>query len=135
MAHLSPRTRWARTVAGTYSLILTGVPGEGHLIKNTERAIAAMKSDDPLGTLNGPKTKRFAANLLGDREAVTVDVWALRVALGPTTTVDVQHAGLNRSGRYAAVETAYRSAARELGVEPATAQAVTWIVARNGRAA
>lgn len=135
MAHLSPRTRWARTITGTYSLILTGAVSEGHITKNVERATAAMKSDDPLGTLHGPKTKRFAANLLGDREAVTVDVWALRVALGPTTDVDVQKINLGRSGRYADVESAYRAAAREIGVDPATAQAVTWVVARNGRAA
>jgi hypothetical protein len=135
MAHLSPQTRWASTMAGTYSLILTGAVSPGHMVKNTERAISALKSDDPLGTLNGPKTRRFAANLLGDREAVTVDVWALRVALGPTSTVDIKRTNLARGGRNAAVEAAYRAAARELGVEPATAQAVTWIVARNGRAA
>lgn len=135
MAHLSPRTRWARTVTGTYSLILTGVPGEGHMTRNIERAQAALKSNDPLSTLHGPKTRRFARNLLGDREAVAVDVWALRVALGPTSDVDVQNVNLTRGGRYAAVETAYRAAARELGVDPTTAQAVTWIVARNGRAA
>jgi hypothetical protein len=135
MAHLSPQTRWARTMAGTYSLILTGIISPGHLTKNTERAIDAMKSNDPLGTLNGPKTRRFAANLLGDREAVTVDVWALRVALGPSSTLDLKRTNLARGGRYAAVEAAYRAAAREIGVDPATAQAVTWVVARNGRAA
>lgn len=131
VSHLSPRTRWARTVEGTVSLVATG-RAPGCLGANVDRARSALASRYPLGTLNGPKTRRFALNLLGDREAVTVDVWAMRVALGARDDLEQT---LARVGVYDAVEHGYRVAARRIGVDPVTVQATTWIVARNGRAA
>lgn len=130
VAHLSPRTTWQRNLEGAVNLLSTG-RAPGCLGTNISRASAALASDHPLGTLNGPKTQRFARNLLGDREAVTVDVWAARVALGPRADLELV---LARKGVYGAVERAYRVAARRLGVDPVTVQATTWIVARNGRA-
>lgn len=130
IAHLSPRTPWSRNVNGAWSLVTTG-EAPGCLSANVGRARRALHSDAPLETLNGPKTRAFASNILGDREAVTVDVWALRVALGDRPDADKL---LRRTGTYEAVSHAYRLAARRLGVDPVTVQATTWIVARNGRA-
>lgn len=131
VAHLSPRTPWARTVEGVTALLATG-RAPGHLKANVARATRALHATDPLGTLNGRKTSRFARNLLGDRDAVTVDVWAGRVALGERANLALI---LARVGAYEAIEHSYRVAAQRLGVDPATAQATTWVVARNGRAA
>jgi hypothetical protein len=130
VAHLSPRTTWQRNMLGAQSLILTG-EAPGCLGANVERARRALASDQPLGTLNGPKVRRFAANLLGCRESVTVDVWAARVAFSLRDDAELI---LSRVGIYEAVEHTYRVAARRLGVDPVTTQATTWIVARNGRA-
>jgi hypothetical protein len=130
VAHLSPRTTWQRNCEGARALLATG-EAPGCLSANVERARRAIASADPLGTLNGPKTARFARNLLGDREAVTVDVWAVRVALGER---DDAEQVLGRVGVYGAIEEAYRVAARNAGVDPTTIQATTWVVARNGRA-
>lgn len=130
IAHLSPRTPWRRNVDGARALLATGA-APGCLGANVERARAAMLSADPLATLNGPKTYRFALNLLGDREAVTVDVWAVRVALGERDDAALI---LDRVGMYDAIEHAYRVAARRMGVDPSVMQATTWVVARNGRA-
>lgn len=127
VSHLSPRTPWTRNVEGAIELIITG-KAPGCLGANIERALVALKSDDPMSTLKGPKTSRFARNMLGDREAVTVDVWAARVA-------EVDEALLGRKGVYQAIEHAYRLAARRRGVDPATMQATTWVIVRNGRAA
>jgi hypothetical protein len=132
VSHLSPRTPWARNVEGAVNLLATG-SAPGCMGENVKRARKALASDDPIGTLNGPKTRRFALNLLGDREAVTVDVWAARVALGDRA--DDYELILDRVGAYDAIEHAYRVAARRLGLDPVTVQATTWIVARNGRAA
>ncbi len=129
IAHLSPRTRWERNVSGARSLLATN-KAPGCLGANVARALAAVRSADPLATLRGPKTARFALNLLGDTEAVTVDVWAARVALGDRGDVEQI---LDRVGMYLAIEHAYRLAARRVGVDPSTMQATTWIVARNGR--
>lgn len=125
---LSPRTTWARNIAAATALITSGPTAArktGAIGSNIDRATRAKRNGPD--ALNGPKTQRFAANILGDREAVTVDVWAARVA-------GVTERELTRVGVYDALEHAYRLAARRRGVDPATMQAVTWIVARNGRA-
>lgn len=130
VAHLSPRTTWGRNVEGARKLLATG-EAPGCLRSNVDRALTALDAADPLATLNGPKTYRFALNLLGDREAVTVDVWAVRVALGDRE--DAERV-LGWVGIYDAIEHAYRVAAQYVGVDPTTMQATTWVVARNGRA-
>lgn len=130
VAHLSPRTTWERNMRGAASLLASG-RAPGCLEANVERALVAIGSADPLGTINGPKTGAFAANILGDYERVTVDVWAARIALGVR---DDAERVLSRVGVYPALEYAYRLAAARVGVSPATMQATTWVVARNGRA-
>jgi len=125
IAALSPRTTWARNVAGAALLIEHGEVLPGLIGRNVETARRAMI--DGFEAITGPKTSAFARNIAGDREAVTVDVWAARVA-------DLDEDLLSRKGAYDAVAHAYRTAARRRGVDPATMQATTWIVARNGRA-
>lgn len=127
---LSPRTSWARNVAGAAALLCDGPDAArrvGCIGANVDRAVNVMSHGlDGIG--NGPKTRAFALNIAGDRAAVTVDVWAARVA-------DLDETLLSRVGAYDAVAHAYRLAARRRGVDPATMQATTWVVARNGRAA
>ena len=130
VSHLSPRTTWTRNVYGATMLVTTGT-APTCIGANVDRARKALESDAPLETFGGPKTRRFARNLLGDRSVVTVDVWAARVAFGDLP-VDPE-AALSRVGVYDAVEHAYILAGRRLGVDPVTVQATTWIVARNGR--
>ncbi len=130
IAHLSPRTSWARNVSGAWELITRGLAYPGILPANVRRARLAIASDDPLSTIHGPKTSRFARNLLGDRNAVTVDVWAARTALGTMDkrTIEIT---LKRVGVYDALEYAYQVAARRLGVDPVECQATCWIVERG----
>lgn len=130
LSHLSPRTPWSRNVSGAYALVTTG-QAPGCLGANVARARVALASPSPLDTFGGPKTRRFAANIAGDRSAVTVDVWAVRVALGARPDAE---AILSRVGVYDAIEHAYRLAAARCGVDATTMQATTWIVARGGRA-
>ena len=133
---LSPRTAWSRNVAGAVAIMTSGPTAArrlGCISTNVDRATAC-KRDGYAGLGNGPKTHAFARNIAGDREAVTVDVWACRV-------VDVDETKLGASPRgetstaYEVLADAYRAAARRRGVDPATMQATTWIVARNGRSA
>lgn len=127
ISHLSPRTTWTRNVAGAIALLTFGDRAEGVIGANFDRASESLNYGDPIESFNGPKTRRFYLNILGDTEAVTVDVWAARVA-------GIDDLLLSRVGVYDAVEAAYQRAARRAGVEPATIQATTWIVARSGRA-
>lgn len=129
IAHLSPRTTWARNVASATLLVKTGERYVGVIGDLYERALASLEFADPFDSF-GPgarKTQSFARNIAGDREAVTVDVWACRVA-------NLDETKLSRKGAYDAVAHAYRLAARRRGVDPATMQATTWVVARGGRA-
>lgn len=126
IAALSPRTTWTRNVAGAVALIADNVVIPGLIGANVDRARQTLV-DGYAGLGNGPKTNAFARNIAGDREVVTVDVWAARVA-------DLDENLLSRKGAYAAVAHAYVVAARRRGVDPATMQATTWIVARSGRA-
>lgn len=126
IAALSPRTTWSRNVAGAILLVDDDEVLPGLIGRNVEVARDALAHG--FDALNGPKTSRFARNIAGDRESVTVDVWAARVA-------DLDENLLGRKGAYDAIEAAYRTAARARGVDPATMQATTWIVARNGRVA
>lgn len=130
IAHLSPRTTWARNVASAVELIHHGEKLAGVIGTNYERAARSLELVDPFESFGptAPKTLSFARNIAGDREAVTVDVWAMRVA-------NLDETLLGRKGAYDAVAHAYRVAARRRGVDPATMQATTWVVARNGRAA
>lgn len=134
ISHLSPRTAWSRNVFAATAL-LTGGTREareyGAMSSNIERAEASLGFVDPVESFgrDALKTRSFYLNIVGDREAVTVDVWALRVAgIEDDRTV-------KRVGAYDAMAHAYRLAAGRRGVDPATMQAVTWIVARNGRSA
>lgn len=130
IAALSPRTDWARNVAGA-TAIAYGHDAVGCIGTNVTRANRVLLADDPVADLNAtgtaPKIESFARNILGDVEAVTVDVWACRVA-------NLDETRLSLKGAYDAVAHAYRLAARRRGVDPSTMQATTWVVARNGRA-
>lgn len=127
VAHLSPRTTWRRTLEGARSLLVAD-QAPGCMGANVARARVAMASMAPLDTLNGPKTRRFALNMLGDLDVVTIDVWAMRVALGGRTVRFDKQGNL-----YAALEHCYRLVAQRLDRPPAVIQATTWITVRNGR--
>ncbi|AOT25588.1 hypothetical protein SEA_MARGO_87 [Mycobacterium phage Margo] len=126
IAQLSPRLRWDKNVEAARSLVTTG-KAPGVLGRSVERALEAMSADDPWSTFGkAPKTRSFALNILGDDNAVTVDVWAARVA-------GITEQQLGRVGVYEAIAHCYRLAAKRAGIQPAQMQAITWVVAR-GRA-
>lgn len=150
LAHLSPRTTWQRNVAAAWA-VLTAVQTAGAQFDagrvagamggNLTRAVYALAQqahgdEAVLATLHGPKTRAFALNILGDRDAVTVDVWAARVAIAPEwvrgEAGDVERM-LSRAGVYAAISEAYRIAAARAGVDATTMQASCWVAIRNGR--
>lgn len=130
VSHLSPRLQWKRNVTAAVELLADPeTRPNGIMTGNYSRARSALLDDwdNPVDSFNGAKTRCFYLNILGDTEAVTVDVWACNVVgVDPETE-------LGRKGIYDAVEHAHRLAARRRGVEPSTMQAVTWVVAR-GRA-
>jgi hypothetical protein len=124
IAHLSPRTKWSENIRYAMELAWTGNT-YGTFRSAVERAQRALSVDDPWSTFGkAPKTRSFAANIRGDMSAVTIDVWAMRIA-------GVSEQQLTRAGMYEAVAHAYRLEARRAGVQPAQLQAITWVVIRG----
>lgn len=96
-----PGMSWLVSVCVTRILSLVGSWG-----RSWNMAADALNSDNPLDTLNGPKVKAFAANLLGDTTQVTVDVWAIRAACQDRS----DEVNLSHKGVYAKIEKAYQDA-------------------------
>ena len=128
VAVLSPRERWRRNIFMARELIegreVTGLGGSIGKAK-------AILSGAPIGTGPGdglggpaPKVRAFWANLCGDGEAVTVDVWATRAATGGTTDAP------GTPKRYGELADAYRAAARKVGERPCDFQAIIWLAVR-----
>ena len=131
-AVLSPRNSWKTNLDGTRKLVraasqgLRLCPTVAGVRRNADKAWSLAHTGD-LGTVSGPKVSAFFANLCGDFERVTIDVWAAR-ACGITDERLMNH--LDRT-RYVSIETAYRNAARTLDLLPAQLQAICWIVERG----
>ena len=125
IAALSPRIQWKRNKAAAAAMADGQIPGV--LKQSYLAAQRALASDDPIGTLKGPKTNSFAKNIAGDMNAVTIDMWAWKVVS------DEPISKLAHKGVYDAVANAYRKVASEIGMSPAQLQATCWVIER-GRA-
>lgn len=123
IAATSPRTPWERNVVMAREIAAGGTPsGLGSNVSKAQRCLA---SADPMARMGeGPKTRAFAANLNGDEDQVTLDVWMVR-AFGITESM------LDRVGVYDALSAIVRRLAARYDVTPAQLQAVVWIHVRG----
>lgn len=121
VAVLSPRQRWRKNVEAARA-ILDGEPWRvGRVLDaNVDKALALAAGAAPLDIVSGDKVTAFWANLNGSREAVTVDVWAQRAALG------YMHRWQPKHGRYARLARAYRAGAAIVGETPREFQSIVW---------
>lgn len=129
LAHLSSRLQWTKNVEA-FSTLVGGQPQPAWVLNRSwALASAALRADDPWSTFGrrASKTRSFARAILGDEDAVTVDIWAARAA-------NVDPDVLSRPSAYAEVAEAYRRAARREGLTPRKMQAIVWCAIR-GRAA
>lgn len=79
----------------------------------------------PLDILRGPKERAFYRNIIGDTDAVTVDVWVARAATRGTRDKPASHRD------YADMAAGLRRAARAAGVTPRDFQAAVWVAIRQ----
>lgn len=129
IALLSPRASWQANKAAARALVTGAHKPSGMLARSWLAARNALMVDDPwaLFSKRASKTCAFARAILGDSDAVVIDIWAARVAgIDPDT--------LSRAGVYDEVARSYRNAAARVGITPREMQAITWIQAR-GKAA
>lgn len=129
IAALSPRNPWAWNVQDAAALA-EYVAGRGDLPKvttfgaNRDRAIAFLRGAADWSSA-ALKVRSFVANICGDVDAVTVDVWAIRVA------TDGRESTVKNAAVYRAVADAYRAVAADVGLTPRELQAVTWVTAER----
>lgn len=134
IAALSPRCMWSTNKK--WAQMVIDAARNGDLCPNVHTGEMRAKAwrianlDNPtveqiVLILNGFKITRFFRNIVGDLNAVTVDVWAQRIALGKESkTAPVGPTYLN-------IEAAYQAAALILGVPARDVQAATWVHIRG----
>lgn len=130
LAALSPRLSWAANVrylerfADAYAV--GAKPSARGIIGERYAAADAIASGQrtPADVLRSPKVLSFYRNLLGDTDAVTVDVWTLR-AIGFADADAVTDLAYDR------IANAIATVGERVGIEPRTLQAALWIVARG----
>ena len=131
IAALSPRCQWSTNVVWARAMVNAARSGAAtppavHTTAMRGQAWRIANGEAPLSVLNGPKVRSFWANIMGDTDAVTCDVWAVFVALGRKDETMVR-----TQARYDLVASAYRRAAAIVGVSPRECQAAVWVAARG----
>jgi hypothetical protein len=97
--------------------------------RNREKAQRCLDGD--LSAIGGKKVTSFFNNIMGyGSSEVTVDRWAVRVALN-SLTLSEEKIVPGSKGVYDSIKDAYLEAAAQLNVLPSIAQSVTWEVWRN----
>lgn len=136
IASYSPQLPWVANKRAALTFARNGSKETGVLGESHERAQWVCGQLDPVAALNtfratskAFKIESFARNILGDTDAVTIDVWAVRVALGANRNDGEKL--LKRVGVYRDLADCYRKAAAELGVPASAVQAVTWCQIRG----
>lgn len=129
IAALSPRVTWDLNIRAAAQLVDAAatwqtMPDGPGLGANRRKAWRILHGETPDAVLSGPKVRAFFANIIGETEPVTVDVWAARAALG----YDLPSFG---PAAYARIELAYRNAASIIGHTPRDVQAAVWVYTRR----
>ena len=127
IAALSPRTRWGRNVALAIDAGNGNVHGAmGASLRKAQAILDGAAPEDVLPM--DAKTGNFYRNILdpSDPFAVTVDVWAHRIATG-----DDKSAGPRSDRDYRECAEAYVIVSGEFGEPASTTQAGTWCAVRG----
>ena len=125
----SPRVTWAHNKAKAYQYA-QGITPKG-LRSHVDAADRCVVQG--FDGLRGLKTNAFARAIAGDKDAVVVDVWMCRAA-------GLVHARGAKAGmpkdapnksEYRIIANAVREVAAAYNMEPATMQALLWIIIRG----
>lgn len=132
-AILSPRVTWQENIVMfgriyRASQLHNRIPPTGAGINSfIAKAHLVALGELGLDAVSGPKVESFYANLAGNFERVTLDVWAGKAA--GLTDREMDH-GV-RGQRYVYLEKAYQNVAHSLGFNPADLQAIIWVTIRG----
>lgn len=129
IAALSPRNPWRWNIADAYAFAMARAEGRTMprattFKRNWLRAWQALGQEGDPWVTEAPKVRAFVQCIMGDAEAVVVDTWAYRVAVGEKPHVV-------RPKDYQPIAHAFNVAANLRGELPAHMQAITWLVAQT----
>jgi hypothetical protein len=128
VAALSPMLKWEKNIAAARAVINGARKVPGVFDINVEKALHILYDEtDWERWLSGNKVRSFAANILGDEDAATIDTWMWRVWAG----ADLQAAPPALDKVYWQIAADYREAARLVGLTTRELQAVVWVAARR----
>ena len=136
LAALSPRTDWKHNKMYAervcrYALDGAEYPPPCSTYSRLDKAWRIAQLENPsipaiLAILRGPKTCRFFRNIIGDENAVTIDVWSKRIATGGK-----DESAPKPGHDYDSLEQAYQIAGARLGISPCHLQAALWCHVRG----
>lgn len=116
-AQLVTNLKWTRTWAENPGTKVGRYPG-----RMVRACWTAMAAANPAEAVTGPKVRAFYDAIMGDRDALVLDRWALRLATGSDATT---------VGNRREAERLYREAAAELKVPVRDLQAIIWTIGRE----
>jgi hypothetical protein len=132
IAALSPQKAWDINLIAAREMVATGDTKWG-TAANKDKARRIIAGESPDDVLRGPKVRSFWEAIDGHSSAVVVDRHALGVYKGLRPN-KVSRRVLERRGAYQYLADAYRRAARIIGIDVQSLQAITWVVWRKGTA-
>jgi len=118
-AQLSTALRWTDEILGGER------PGGRYPNVQAPKIEAARSTRYPVRTITGPKVNAFYRAIMGDREALVLDRWAIRAG-GHNQLYSHVPAAIRRE-----LDAAYRAAAEACGETVRAFQAIVWIVCRE----
>lgn len=130
LAITSPGIQLATNMAHTES-VMRGESDSGGRFPNVNRPKIAGVLSDPIAAeeyVRGPKVGPFHRAILGDRDALVLDRWALFAATGERGD-SVQR--FTKGALRESVESAYRALARKLKIPVRDLQATIWLQVRE----
>lgn len=138
IAVCSPRTRWAQQVNNTAAFLRHILDGGSvysapkcSLYYNAMEKAALVALYEDWSAVRGDKVRAFFENIRGNEGVVTLDVWAIRAALGRDDMPEAEVDHWTRGRGRLVLEAAYHRAAAEQNETPAALQAVVWVQVRG----
>lgn len=140
VAALSPQLKWDKNVEFAGIALSMHMAGENvadmqGFTSYSANLVKAQRILDGEDALKGPKVEAFAANILGDLDQITIDVWVLRA--GRSRIEQLAH--LYRDDEMGGIverrkmDSALRRASELRGEHPAIMQAIIWTVIRDSK--
>jgi len=133
IAAMSPRQSWTGNITLAEKVLSTREPHGLPICR--KRVVPILAGHRPIDALAptgvSQKVYWFYRAITGDQNAVVIDRWAMRAAMGRHDATEADVKVLDRVGVYEMVADAYRKVAPLFGMTPREFQAAVWVHVRG----